>query len=139
MLEAVNNQEFLPTKKTEGSAGLDCFSNETVLIEPKKVEMVPLGFKMELRSSQYFSMLVARSSLQKKGLMLANNVGIIDNDYRGEVMAAIWNFSTKDAIINKGERIAQLVILPQTPIYVEPGIVNVTERNTGGFGSTGSY
>lgn len=137
-VESLNNQEFLPKRSTEYSVGLDVFSNETIIIEPKKIEMVGLGFRMEFADCSLWAMLCARSSLQKKGLMLANSVGIIDWDYRGEVKMALYNFSSKDAIVNRGEKIGQLIVLPNYPITVcqEPVSLD-TKRGEGGFGSTG--
>ena len=138
-IEPINNQQYTPNKATPGSAGLDVYSRETCLIEPGKTSLVPLGFKMELHATNLFAMLFARSSLHKKSLIIPNGAGIIDNDYRGEVMMLLHNISNTDVIINWGERIGQLVIMPIIPISVNIGTVGTTKRGSGGFGSTGSY
>lgn len=138
-IEPVNNQEYLPKRATIGSAGLDVYSRGTCLIGPKKTELIPLGFKMELHATNLFAMLFARSSLHKKSLIIPNGAGIIDNDYRGEVMMLLHNISDNDVIINWGEKIGQLVIMPIIPVDVNIGTVGTTKRGSGGFGSTGSY
>jgi dUTP pyrophosphatase len=139
-IEPINNQENIPKRATPGSAGLDVYARETCLIEPGKTSLIPLGFKMELHDTNLFAMLFARSSLHKKSLIIPNGVGIIDNDYRGEVMMLLHNISnTTDVIINWGERIGQLVIMPIIPVDINIGTVGTTKRGSGGFGSTGSY
>jgi dUTP pyrophosphatase len=93
---------------------------------------LPIGFA---------GLIYARSGLaSKKGLAPANKVGVIDSDYRGEVMVALHNHSQAAAAIEPGERIAQLVITPYIQgIFNEVDVLDDTERGTGGFGSTGTH
>ena len=88
----------------------------------------------------YAGLIYARSGLaSKKGLAPANKVGVIDSDYRGEVLVALHNHSSQDASIEPGERIAQLVITPYIMgVFQEAGELSDTERGAGGFGSTGT-
>ena len=84
-------------------------------------------------------LIYARSGLAcKRGLAPANKVGVIDSDYRGEIMVALYNHGTESRTIETGERIAQMVITPVlTPVYEAVQILSDTERASGGFGSTG--
>ena len=99
---------------------------------------VPLNVAMEIPSG-YFVLLSARSSLHKKGLMLANGIGIGDADYCGdndEYQAPIYNFSDQEVKIKKGERIVQMIVLPRPKVKVEV-VERLGNANRGGFGSTG--
>lgn len=87
----------------------------------------------------YFGLLVPRSSLSKKGLMLANTVGIIDNGYRGELKLKLHNFSGHPQTVEPGERVVQLVLLPYAQAQLIPvETLPETPRGAGGFGSTGT-
>lgn len=128
----------LPEYKTPGAAGLDLVARLDVSIEPQSVGYVPLNIALELPEG-YFAMIAARSSLHKKGLMLANGIGVGDYDYRGdgdEYTAALYNFTQQTVAVTKGERLVQLLILPVARVAVaEKKIFN--NKNRGGFGSTG--
>ena len=102
--------------------------------------MVPTGLAMEIPDG-YFGAIFARSGLaSKRGLRPANCVGVVDSDYRGEVMVALHNDGDIPRGILPGERIAQLLILPfENAIYVESDSLSDTERGSGGFGSTGTH
>jgi dUTP pyrophosphatase len=130
---------------TGGSAGLDvraCLSEENIMIFPGDTKLVPLGFAIHLKDSNYAAFLLPRSGLgHKSGIVLGNLVGLIDSDYQGQVYASVWNRNqpgNDPFIIHAGDRIAQLVIVP----VIRPELVIVegfqaTERSTNGFGSTG--
>ena len=128
----------LPEYKTSGAAGLDLVARLDISIEPQAVGYVPLNIALELPEG-YFAMIAARSSLHKKGLMLANGIGVGDYDYRGdgdEYTAALYNFTQQTVAITKGERLVQLLIVPVARVAVaEKKILN--NKNRGGFGSTG--
>ncbi|MCM1272282.1 MAG: dUTP diphosphatase [Clostridium sp.] len=132
----------IPTYGSEFSAGADLYAclDEPVVIEAGKTFLVPTGLAMELPIG-YAGLIYARSGLaSKKGLAPANKVGVIDSDYRGEVLVALHNHSQEAASIQPNERIAQLVITP----YIAAAFNTVeqladTERGAGGFGSTGSH
>lgn len=128
----------LPEYKSSGAAALDLYSRLDLSLEPGKVAYVPLNIVLQIPEN-YFVLMSARSSLQKKGLMMANGIGIGDYDYRGdgdEYQAALYNFSQKKVSIEKGERIVQMIVLPREKIELEQ-LGNFSEDNRGGFGSTG--
>lgn len=128
----------LPEYKSSGAAGLDLIARLDVSIEPQSVGYVPLNIALELPEG-YFALLAARSSLHKKGLMLANGVGVGDYDYRGdsdEYIAALYNFSSELVEVKRGDRLVQLLILPTAKVeIVEKSTFE--SQNRGGFGSTG--
>lgn len=129
-----------PFYATEGAAGMDvsaCIS-EDVVIRPGERVKIPCGFSIEVPEG-YVGLLYARSGLATKfGIALPNSVGVIDSDYRGEVICALTNFSDSDFVIKQGERIAQLVITPVAKCtLVQTEELCNTDRGDGGFGSTG--
>jgi len=130
----------LPTYGSEFAAGADLYAclDEEVTIQPQQTVMIPTGFAFAIPAG-LAGFIHARSSLgSKRGLAPANKVGVIDSDYRGEVMVALHNHGTEPQTIAHGERIAQMVIAP----YIAAEF-NLTEelpdskRGSGGFGSTG--
>lgn len=122
-------------RQTNNSAGADLSASEDVVIKAGDIVLVPTGYYLpdaDLPKYSFF-LLAARSSLAyKKGLLLANGVGIIDSDYKDEVKVMLYNSTKETVTISKGERIAQLIPTQYLPIF--PSLEN--ERN-GGFGSTG--
>lgn len=131
----------VPKYETEKSAGFDLYARENISIFPGTNELVPLNAVIEAPEG-YFLMLLPRSSLfNKKGLILANSAGVIDGDYCGphdEIRANLINNTEEPVIIERGERICQLLILP----ILTPEIEIVDEMNSKdrhGFGSTGGY
>lgn len=128
-----------PKKQTVGSAGIDLFNNtdKDITIKPGEYAIISTGFYVEVPEG-YVGLLFARGSLgYKYGCTLTNSVGVIDSDYRGEIMARITNISQEPHTIKAGERCVQLVIVPVPETeYIEEEL-NVTERGTNGFGSTG--
>jgi len=128
----------LPEYKTAGAAAFDLYARQETSISPKTVKLVPLNIALQLPVN-HWALLSARSSLHKKGLMVANGIGVGDFDYRGdndEYQAALYNFSDKKAVIKRGERIVQMIILEREPVeLVEKAQFNSKSR--GGFGSTG--
>lgn len=131
----------LPTVGSYGAAGADlyaCLSNDMTIIYPGETLKIPTGIAVEIPNG-YFGAVFARSGLATKfGLRPANCVGVIDSDYRGEVMVALHNDSNAAVNIINGERIAQLVIIQHEHIiYMEAEELSETERGEGGFGSTG--
>jgi len=131
----------IPTYGSAYAAGADLYAcvDSAVIVEAGKTVMVPTGLAMELPIG-YAGLIYARSGLaSKKGLAPANKVGVVDSDYRGEVMVALHNHSSSDATVEPGERIAQLVITPYIQgIFSEVSELDSTERGAGGFGSTGT-
>lgn len=131
----------IPRRATEGAAGMDLYAciDESITLAPQQLVIVPTGIAIELPDNGCAAFLYARSGLGvKHGICLANGVGVIDSDYRGEVCAGLCNVSDKPYVIAPGERIAQMVIAPVfTPDVVEVSELSDTERGAGGFGSTG--
>ena len=129
------------TYGTALAAGADLYNlkDTAVLIEPHCTALIHTGIAMEIPEG-YVGLIFARSGLAtKRGLAPANKVGVIDADYRGEVMVALHNHSGKPAIVDHGERIAQLVIVPFLKAEFEiADDLSETIRGVGGFGSTGT-
>lgn len=128
----------LPTRGTDKSAGLDFYATETVTIEPNESVVVGTGVALAIPENSVL-LLVGRSGLGfKKGLRLANSVGVIDSDYRGEIMAKVHNDSKEAHTIEKGTRFAQGVLVPFLLSEIEE-VTNLptTARGEGGFGHTG--
>lgn len=151
-LELHNDDEnLLPKQGTSDSAGLDLYSSEDYCIKPKQRMMISTGNYIDLSSIRkklhlpYYNMIEGsvrpRSGLAiKHGITVLNTPGTIDEDYRGEVKVLLYNTSDKEFIINKGDRIAQLVISTclRVNILNKDLILNDTERGSGGFGHTGT-
>ena len=128
----------LPAYQTQGSVALDLCSRLDMTLPPQQVTKVPLNIAIELPPG-HWAMIAARSSLHKKGLMLANGVGVGDADFSGdndEYLAALYNFSTQEVSLAKGDRIVQLLVLPYTRVEVE-AVDHLGNDDRGGFGSTG--
>jgi dUTP pyrophosphatase len=128
----------LPEYKTIGAAGFDLSSRERVEISPHAIGYIPLNVAVEAPTG-YVVLLVARSSLHKKGLMLANGLGVMDSDFCGdedEYKAVCLNFTNQPVIVEKGDRIGQGVLIKYEKAEWEE--VECMERKTrGGFGTTG--
>ena len=130
-----------PFYATQGSAGMDlsaCLTN-SVTIKKGEIKLIPTGIAISLPSNEYVAYIYARSGLAcKKGICLANSVGVVDSDYRGEIKCALINLGQEDFTVNHGDRIAQLVIAPICIAEVkECDSLDDTKRGDGGFGSTG--
>ena len=129
-----------PTYASFGAAGADIYADipENIEIFPHATVFIPSGFAIEIPHG-FAGLVYPRSGLaSKRGLAPANKVGVIDSDYRGEVMIAMHNHTDRSAVIAPGERIAQLVITPvMTPGFAVCDELSDTARGDGGFGSTG--
>ena len=130
----------LPTYGSEYAAGADLYAclEAPVTIQPHETFLVPTGLSMELPVG-WAGFVHARSGMStKRDLAPANKVGVIDCDYRGEVMVSLHNHGSKPQTVEPGERIAQLVIMPYlTAQFFETEDLSDTVRGEGGFGSTG--
>ena len=140
-IKKLNENAQIPTYGSPCSAGADlyaCIDGEMV-IAPGKTVLVKTGLSMELEDG-FVALIYARSGLAtKRGLAPANKVGVIDSDYRGEIMVALHNHSDAEQKIENGERIAQMVITPYIKAdFFEVEELSDTERGVGGFGSTGT-
>lgn len=139
-IKKLHEKAIIPTYGSVFSAGADLYalSDEPIVIEPGKTVMVHTGLAFEIPEG-YGGFVFARSGLaSKKGLAPANKVGVVDSDYRGEVMVALHNSSQETAVINGGERIAQIVFMPYASAnFIECEELSETVRGEGGFGSSG--
>lgn len=140
-IKKMNPEAKLPVYGSEHAAGADlcaCIESD-VQINPHETVMIPTGLALELPVG-YAGLIYPRSGLSsKRGLAPANKVGVVDCDYRGEVMVALHNHSEKAQTVAVGERIAQLVITPYLTVkFVEVQSLSDTARGGGGFGSTGT-
>ena len=140
-IKKLNSNAIIPTYGTEFSAGADLYAclEETVTIAAGETAFIRTGLAMEFPVG-FAGFIYARSGLAcKKGLAPANKVGVIDADYRGEVIVALHNHSKNAIAVEHGERIAQLVIAPfLTAQFEEADELEDTTRGSGGFGSTGT-
>ncbi|WP_130869877.1 dUTP diphosphatase [Intestinimonas massiliensis (ex Afouda et al. 2020)] len=131
----------LPSRGTEGSAGLDLRAclDEPVSIAPRQLVRIPTGIAVALPGPEYVALVFARSGLGiKHGISLSNGVGVIDSDYRGEIQVGLTNLSDTLYTVQPGDRIAQLVVTPVvTPELEVVEELEDTGRGAGGFGSTG--
>ena len=132
---------LLPRRATAGSAGYDLFAclEEALVIPAGETRMVPTGIAIDVGSPELAAFIFARSGIAvKHGVAPANCVGVVDSDYRGEVMVGLHNHSSKDYTIQPEERVAQLVLMPVAlPQVQECKELSDTGRGAGGFGSTG--
>lgn len=134
--------------KTSGSAGIDLMAvsfpsisannDGFVDINPGEVILIGTGIAIHISDPGYAAMILPRSGLGHKGLVLGNLVGLIDSDYQGELKVSAWNRSNEIMRINRMDRIAQLVIVPvAVPEFVIVDSFGESDRGEGGFGSTG--
>ena len=130
----------LPAYGSLGAAGADLTAclDTPVTIAPGQTALIPTGIALEVPAN-CAGLIYARSGMAcKQGLAPANKVGVIDSDYRGEILVALHNHGCQSRVIEPGERIAQLLITPVlTPAYEEVPELSDTLRDAGGFGSTG--
>ncbi|HHJ20067.1 MAG TPA: dUTP diphosphatase [Gammaproteobacteria bacterium] len=131
----------LPDYATPGSAGMDLRAclEKPMTLEPGKTELIPTGIALHIADPGLAATILPRSGLgHKHGIVLGNLVGLIDSDYQGQIFVSCWNRGDKTFVIEPGERIAQLVILPV--VQATFNIVDefpASKRGEGGFGHTG--
>ena len=140
-IKLLSDDVIPPEYATRGAAGMDLCAHidEIMEIAPGETLRVPTGIAIALPDANHVALVCARSGLSvKHGINLANSVGVIDSDYRGEIIVALYNQSDRTYAIEPGERIAQLLIMPvETPDLCVVDSISETERGAGGFGSTG--
>ena len=136
----LNPRATTPKYGTPYSAGADLSAcmKEAIVIEPGETQFIPTGLAMEIPEG-CVGLIYARSGLAcKKGLAPANKVGVIDSDYRGEIIVALHNHSARELVVHDGDRVAQIVITPYFyGDFDEVAELEETVRSDGGFGSTG--
>ena len=139
-VKILRQSAHLPTYGSLEAAGADLYAclEEEMTVAPGKTAFVPTGIALEVPQG-CAGLIYARSGLAcKRGLAPANKVGVVDSDYRGEIMVALHNHGEDAQTIEHGERIAQMLITPVlTPAYACAEDLTETQRAAGGFGSTG--
>ena len=140
-IKKLNTKAIIPTYGSQEAAGADlyaCMEGDT-LIKSGETVMIKTGISMEIPKG-YVGLIYARSGIAfKNGIAPSNKVGVIDSDYRGEIMVALYNHSKVDYVVENFQRIAQIVIAPYiTADFEEVEDLNDSERGHGGCGSTGT-
>lgn len=139
-IKKLRDNATVPTYGSEFAAGADLYAaiDEAVTIEPGETKLIPTGLALEIPVG-YAGLIYARSGLAcKRNLAPANKVGVVDADYRGEVMVALHNHGKSAQTLEPSERIAQMVIAPfVTANFILSDELDDTVRGEGGFGSTG--
>ena len=139
----LGNEFPLPHYATDGSAGMDMRAclDEPLELAPGDTHLIPTGLAIHVADTGLAAILLPRSGLgHKHGVVLGNLVGLIDSDYKGQVFVSCWNRGKKTFIVEPGERVAQMVIVPV--VRAEFEIVedfDTSERGAGGFGHTGRH
>jgi dUTP pyrophosphatase len=135
------NENCYPDYATPGSAGVDLKAasiSKCVRIDPGRQHLIGTGVSIHIKDPSYAGMIIPRSGLGKKGIVLGNLVGLIDSDYQGEIMVLLWNRGIQAVEVEYMDRIAQLVFVNVNQAKFE--IVNEfieSDRGNKGFGSTG--
>ena len=140
LVKKLNTKVQLPKYKTDGSSGMDlmAYINKPVLILPKKSELIPTGLSLAIPENTEIQIRPRSGLAAKNNISVLNTPGTIDSDYRGEIKVILFNHGSKDFMINNGDRIAQMVLVPIIKATLEE-VKNLPEtlRGEGGFGSTG--
>ena len=140
LIKKTNKEVTIPKYKTDGSSGVDlsAFLDKEVVIKPNSSELIPTGLQVAI-PEEFEIQIRPRSGLAaKESIGVLNSPGTIDSDYRGELKIILFNHSDKDFIINNGDRIAQMVLVPILKMeFEEVDSLPETIRGQGGFGSTG--
>lgn len=131
----------IPAYQTPGSVAFDLYARKTTTIKPFEPTIIPANVIIEVPEG-YFLMLASRSSTpMKKHLMVANGIGVIDQDYHGdhdEIGVQVLNFSKEDVIVEAGERIAQALLVQIAKVVEFDEVGSIKKESRGGFGSTGN-
>jgi len=139
-IKKLNDNAIIPTYGSAKAAAMDLYAdvNEPITIEPHKTAKIGIGFAVQ-PPENWCALILARSGLANKhGLAPSNKVGLCDEDYRGEYIVSLHNHSDEAAVVNHGDRIAQLMFVPYTQATLNlVDELDDTERGAGGFGSTG--
>ena len=130
---------YAPQYATVGSAGMDLRALEHTVLHPGETIPFSMGYRIYIGDHTLCGLIVPRSGLGIKGIMPANVLGLIDSDYQGELMVYLKNHGDENFIVESGDRIAQLVIMPVESVYfsIVSEFKHSTDRGEGGFGSTG--
>ena len=140
-IKKMRKSAIIPEYATSGSAALDLRSaaDESITVPARSRAAIPTGIAISVENASVVSIVCERSGLATKhGISLANGIGVIDSDYRGEILVSLINNSDTDFTVEPGDRVAQLMFMPVlTAKLLECDELDKTERGEGGFGSTG--
>ena len=140
LIKKTNKEVTTPKYKTDGSSGVDlsAFLEKKVVIKPNSSELIPTGLQVAIPEELEIQIRPRSGLAAKESIGVLNSPGTIDSDYRGELKIILFNHSNKDFIINNGDRIAQMVLVPILKMeFEEVDSLPDTIRGQGGFGSTG--
>ena len=140
LIKKTNKEVITPKYKTDGSSGVDlsAFLEKKVVIKPNSSELIPTGLRVAIPEELEIQIRPRSGLAAKESIGVLNSPGTIDSDYRGELKIILFNHSDKDFIINNGDRIAQMVLVPILKMeFEEVDSLPDTVRGQGGFGSTG--
>ena len=140
LIKKTSEEVITPKYKTEGSSGVDlsAFLNKKVVIKPNSSKLIPTGLQVAIPEELEIQIRPRSGLAAKESMGVLNSPGTIDSDYRGELKIILFNHGDKDFIINNGDRIAQMVLVPILKMeFEEVDNLPDTVRGQGGFGSTG--
>jgi dUTP pyrophosphatase len=130
----------LPAYGTSEAAGFDLASAHDVIVGPRHIALIRTGLVIEVPAGHFLGIFARSSTPLKRGLIVANGVGVVDPDYSGptdEIMIQVWNITDADVTVRKGDRLAQGIVLPSPRVTWEE-VTEVREVARGGFGATGN-
>ena len=140
LIKKINKKVITPKYKTDGSSGVDlsAFLDKEVVIKPNSSELIPTGLQVAIPEELEIQIRPRSGLAAKESIGVLNSPGTIDSDYRGELKIILFNHGKEDFIINNGDRIAQMVLVPIVKMeFEEVDSLPNTVRGQGGFGSTG--
>ncbi len=140
LIKKTNKKVITPKYKTDGSSGVDlsAFLEKKVVIKPNSSELIPTGLQVAIPEELEIQIRPRSGLAAKESIGVLNSPGTIDSDYRGELKIILFNHGKEDFIINNGDRIAQMVLVPIVKMeFEEVDSLPNTVRGQGGFGSTG--
>ena len=140
LIKKTNKEVITPKYKTDGSSGVDlsAFLDKEIVIKPNSSELIPTGLQVAIPEELEIQIRPRSGLAAKESIGVLNSPGTIDSDYRGELKIILFNHGKEDFIINNGDRIAQMVLVPILKMdFEEVDSLPDTVRGQGGFGSTG--
>ena len=140
LIKKINKEVITPKYKTDGSSGVDlsAFLDKEIVIKPNSSELIPTGLQGAIPEELEIQIRPRSGLAAKESIGVLNSPGTIDSDYRGELKIILFNHGKEDFIINNGDRIAQMVLVPIVKMeFEEVDSLPNTVRGQGGFGSTG--
>ena len=140
LIKKLNPEAKLPSYKTQGSSGMDLMAlvDDKIIIKPNSSELISTGLSIAIPEDLEIQIRPRSGLAAKHSISVLNTPGTIDSDYRGELKIILYNHSNKDFIVNKNDRVAQIVLVPVLKVdFEEVQELPETVRGSGGFGSTG--